>query len=289
MLRAKVKTAGRYVLSSFFPVMGTKLLYRHAFHRSLNLKKPETLNEKILWLKHHTYKNDPLVSRCADKYAVRSYVEEMGCGEILNELYAAWDAPEEIDWDSLPEAFVLKCNHGTGYNLICRDKGGLDVRRCEQQLREWLQHDYWRDYIEFQYRPVPKKIICERMLGDGNSLTDYKIYCFHGKPTHVLVCVGREKGRPTFYFFDREWKFCPITGDGKKQSEDFTLPKPENLERMFAYAERLSAPFPFVRADFYDVDGKVYFGELTFTPSAGLDNKRLPETDRMFGEMLQLP
>ena len=126
-MRAKVKKLARNVLSSCFPVLGTKLLYRRSFHRGLDLKHPVTLNEKILWLKFHAYKDDPEVVRCADKFAVRAYVEEQGCGEILNELYAVYDSPDQIAWESLPDSFVLKCNHGCGYNLICPDKTRLDT------------------------------------------------------------------------------------------------------------------------------------------------------------------
>ena len=270
------------------PVFATRIKYRYNFHRGIHLRNPRTLDEKIQWLKLNTYRDNPLVTQCADKYLVRAYVEECGCGEILNDLLYVWDHPSEIEWDRLPESFVIKCNHGCGYNLLCRDKAGLNVQEAQKQLTAWYNEDYWKISAEIQYRKIPKKVICERFIGDGSPLYDYKFYCFNGKAQYVMVCAGREQGKPKFYFFDRDWRFCPITRDGKNAPEGFTLPRPEAFDRMMEYAEKLSRSFPFVRTDLYDADGKVIFGELTFTPASGLDTNRLPETDLLFGSMLKL-
>ena len=276
-----------YFLAPVFPTMVSRILYRAAFHRRLDLKHPQTLNEKTMWLKLNRYADDPLVARCADKLRVRDYVKEKGCGDILNELIAVWDKPEQIDFDALPEAFALKCNFASGFNWICPDKSKLDREACLAQFKRWYRRDFWRFSAELQYRTIPKRIVCEHYLG-GDELVDYKIYCFHGKARYILCCVGREAGHTKFYFFDKNWNFCPITHDGLEAPADFTLPRPRGLEKMLRCAETLSEPFPFVRADLYEVDGKVYFGELTFTPAAALDTHRLPETDRMFGELLEL-
>ena len=276
-------------LSSFAPMLCDRLMFLHRFHRLPNLKDPHTLNEKILWLKQKVYADDPLVVKCADKYAVREYILEMGCGDVLNELYDVWDRPEDIDWEALPERFVLKCNHGCGYNYICNDKSAADRDACIALLQKWMHEDYWRLYVERHYRNIEKKIVCEKLLGDGKTFpTDYKVYCFNGKPLYILTCEDRGNGQTHFFFFDSNWNFCPITHDGLTKSKDFMLPKPNHFEKMLDYAEKLSAPFPFVRVDFYDLDEKLVFGELTFTPSAGLDTNRLAETDRMFGDMLIL-
>ena len=276
-----------YLLSPICPTLVSKILYRAAFHRRLDLKHPQTLNEKTMWLKLNTYRNDPLVAQCADKLRVRDYVRDKGCGEILNELIAVWERPEQIEWERLPEAFVLKCNFASGFNWICPDKKQLDRDACLAAFRRWYRRDFWRFSAEIQYRSIPKRILCERYLG-GEELVDYKIYCFHGKAKYILCCLGRESGHTRFYFFDPAWNFCPITRDGKNAPPDFTLPRPKCLEQMLRYAEILSEPFPFVRTDLYEVGGKVYFGELTFTPAAAMDTGRLPETDRMFGELLEL-
>ena len=270
------------------PVLATRIKYRYNFHRGIHLRDPRTLDEKIQWLKLNTYRNNPLVSQCADKYLVRRYVEDCGCGEILNDLLYVWDRPEDIEWDSLPGSFVIKCNHGCGYNLLCPDKAKLNIQEAQERLTAWYQEDYWKISAEIQYRPIKKKLICEKFIGDGSSLYDYKFYCFNGKALYVMVCAGRELGKPKFYFFDRDWNFCPITRDGKKAPEGFTLPKPDAYEEMIRYAEMLCKPFPFVRTDLYDVDGKIIFGELTFTPASGLDTNRLPETDALFGDILKL-
>ena len=169
-----------YLLAPISPVLCSRWRFRRTFGRPLDLRTPRTLNEKLMWLKLRRYGSDPLVTRCADKYAVRDYVESCGCGDILNELYGAWDRPRDIPWDALPHAFVLKCNHGCGYNILCPDKSTLDREAAVRTLNKWLRHDFWRDFAELQYRPIPKKIVCERFLGHGDDLPDYKIYCFHG-------------------------------------------------------------------------------------------------------------
>lgn len=288
MIKKIVDSVG-YALSGVSPKLASHLWYFYCFRKPLNLRSPKTLNEKLMWLKLNTYRNDPLVTQCADKYRVREYIEQVGCPELLNTLYGAWDSAEQIDWDSLPDAFVLKCNHGCGYNILCAEKSKLDIPGTRQLLDQWMHTDFWRVLAEVQYQNIPKKIICEAFLGDGNPLLDYKIYCFHGKAEYILVCTEREFGTPKFYFFNRAWELCPITRDGKKAGGDFTVERPSRLEEMLEYAERLSAPFPFVRVDFYYVEGRIVFGELTFIPSGALDATRLPETDVMFGEMLELP
>ncbi len=278
-----------HFLCRLSPTLCTRYLYWRQFHRRLCLDQPTTLNEKILWLKLHTYRDNALVTQCADKYGVREYVAQAGCGELLNECYGVWESPEQVDWDALPERFAIKCNHGCGYNLLCSDKAAWDIHAAREQLRCWLDEEYWLHYAELQYRNIPHRILAERYLGDGTQApTDYKIYCFHGEPLYILVCLEREKGKPKFYFFDYAWNFCPITRDGQAAPAGFTLPRPDRLEDMLEHAQRLAAPFPFVRVDMYDINNQLVFGELTFTPSGGLDTARLPETDRMFGELLRL-
>ena len=287
MLEKMIHWVGK-VLSYISPTLASKYWYYQCFDRKLDLNNPVTLNEKLMWLKLNTYRNNPLVTQCADKYRVREYVKQAGCPELLNELYGVWDSVDEIPWDTLPDAFVMKCNHGCGYNILCPDKKNLDISDAEEKLDRWMHEAFWRRLSEVQYQHIPKKIICEEFLGSGEDLYDYKIYCFHGKAEYLLVCAGREKGKPKFYFFDRNWNLAPITRDGKNAPADFTIEKPARLEQMLQYAQQLAAPFPFVRVDLYYVKEKIYFGELTFVPSAALDDSRLPETDILFGEMLDL-
>lgn len=282
-----IKYAAATIIS---PELNTKMRYKDAFGKKLDLENPVTLNEKLLWLKLNKYMKDPLVTKCADKYAVREYVAECGCSEILNELIGVWDRAEDISWDKLPDKFVLKWNFGAGMNIICDNKQKLDKDETLKQLKKWGKVKYWLSHSEMQYKYAPKKIVCEKYLNDGKGFLpqDYKVYCFNGKPTHVMLCVGREFGHPKFYFFDKNWELSRISRDSKAAPENFTVEKPKCIEDIFKFAEILSKPFPFVRADFYVVDDKVYFGELTFTPAGALDSARLPETDKMFGDMLKI-
>lgn len=289
-VKSKIAACFYYTLSPISPSQTSRLLYWRKFKRPLDLKAPKTLNEKIMWLKLNTYSCDPLVSQCADKWRVRDYVESVGWGKALNQIYGVWDSAAQIPWDTLPNSFVLKCNHGCGYNILCPQKEILDINNTTQRINKWMHTDFWRYYAELQYQDIPKRILCEKYLGDGKRLPrDYKVYCFHGRPLYILVCDGRELQRTRFYFFDSDWNFCPITQDGLTVPTDFSMRKPMCFHEMLACAARLSKPFPFVRADFYEVEGRLVFGELTFTPSGALDTRRLPETDIMFGRLLKLP
>lgn len=278
------------LLTMISPTLNTKFRYKLGFGRALDLKNPRTLNEKILWLKLNTYHKNPLVIQCADKYAVREYIRDCGCEELLVDLYNVYDSVNEIDWSALPEQFAMKWNFGAGMNLICHDKSKLNIQEAVKKLKKWGRNKCWLKNSEMQYKYAPKKIVCEKYLSDGRGLAplDYKVYCFNGRAEYVLICIGREFGRPKFYFFNRDWELCRINRDSIAAPEGFTVEKPICMDSIFAYAEKLSAPFPFVRADFYAVNDKPYFGELTFTPAAGLDRARLPETDILFGNMLKI-
>lgn len=283
------------LLTRISPKLNTQVVFFAKFKRRIDLKNPKTLDEKIQWLKFHDYKDNALIRDCADKYRVREYVEESGCGEILNELYGAYDRIEDIPWNELPDKFVIKWNFGCGQNLICRDKSKLDIEDAKRKLEKWYKErdTFYLTYAELQYRGIKPKLVCEKFIEseDGGLPVDYKFYCFGGHAACVLVCEGRNldgKGAD-FYFFDRDWNLLRYNKSGMKAPEGFTLPKPEGMDRLFEYAEKLSKPFPFVRADFYLENGKPYFGELTFTPGGGYDTERLPQTQLLFGDMVKLP
>jgi len=279
-----------WILSAISPKLASKMLFRVIMKQKLNLNQPKTLNEKIMWLKLNTYKNNPLVTKCADKLRVRRYVKESGIGNTLVPLFHKWDSTNDINWDALPNSFVIKCNHGCGYNILCPDKEELDVSATIDQLDKWMNTAYWRIQAEINYRHIRPRILCEEYLvvdDNGNPPDDYKVYCFNGQARYILVCTER-RIKPKFYFFTERWELARINYDGLEASDDFSLPKPEHLENMLEYSAILSKPFPFVRVDFYVSKSKLYFGEMTFTPSAGLDHDRLPETDKMFGDMLKI-
>lgn len=276
-------------ISYISPKLNTKLLFLRKFGRMPELKNPKTLNEKLLKLKLERYGKDPLVRQCADKYKVREFIEERGCGNCLNKLLGVYDKAEDIDFDSLPNQFVLKWNFGCGYNIICDDKAKLNIPETVAQLKKWGKEPFWTYYSELQYKGVPKKIIAEEYIGDneGNPPEDYKFYCFNGNAYCVMLCEGRKEGWPKFYFFDKDFNLLRINRDSKEAPADFSRTKPAGIEEAFRIADKLSEGFPFVRVDLYITGGQVRFGEMTFTPAAALDNKRLPETDLMFGEMLK--
>ncbi|TES53593.1 glycosyl transferase [Halalkalibacterium halodurans] len=290
-MSVKIKPMIREILSTISPKVTSKILYRSAFGKKLDLKNPKTLNEKLMWLKLNSYYNNPLITTCADKYKVRNYIKELGYEEILNELIGCWDNTEEIEWDKLPDKFVLKCNHGAGYNLICQDKKNFNIDEAKRKLNNWLKEDYWKKRAELNYKFIDKKIICEKFIEthDGKLPADYKLYCFNGKPDCVMVCLDREKGKPRLFFFNRDWKLLDYTSDSIESPNDYLVEKPEGIDKMFEYAEILSKPFPFVRVDFYLNSGKVIFGELTFTPGAALYSNILPKADDIFGKKIKLP
>ncbi|MEL3908411.1 MAG: ATP-grasp fold amidoligase family protein [Treponemataceae bacterium] len=271
----------RQFLSVVVPVYATKRLYKRTFSKELNLKNPKSLNEKALWLKLNTYYNNPLITECVDKYLVRNYVKRAGCGEIVNELLGVWDKAEKINFDELPDRFVLKGNHGCGYNLIVPDKSKLNIDEARKTVNKWMKEDYWKLFAETQYKFINKKIIAEKFLENKNNpekwIEDYKFFCINGIPHCVMICTERETGDPKFYYFDRDLNYHPeyyhVPGINELPPPPTKLVFPENLDLMFEYAEKLSKPFPFVRVDLYNIEGKIVFGELTFLSSGGLEHE----------------
>ena len=292
-IRQKVSQYYRCGLTLISPKWNTMYNYRKRFGKKLDFNHPRTLNEKVLWLKFHDYWNNPLIKQCADKYRVREYIESAGCGEILNELIAVYDSADEIRWDALPESFVLKLNVGCGYNIIVPDQSKLDREEAKRKLQTWMNTKYYLDYSEMQYKGVKPVILAERYLKPKNGLLpeDYKFYCYDGYVPYVMVCTDRQEGGkdPHYWYFNENWEMQMLSKDALEYGSSASVPKPDGIDRAFEYARILSRGFPFVRVDLYIVDGKVYFGELTFTPSGGLDNERLPETDGILGSFVKRP
>lgn len=271
------------------PELNTKLRYRYLFKKKLNLKSPQSFNEKLLWLKLNRYINDPLVIQCADKYRVRDYVKDCGYEDILIDMIGAWDTADQIPWDELPDRFVLKWNFGAGMNIVCKDKESLDIPKTVKQMNKWRKKKYWLSHSEMQYKYMPKKIICEKYLEhpQESAIPDYKIYCFHGKPEAVLVMHNRGSGKMSTEFFNTQWK--PLENSSKYAVATEPAEKPLCLEEMLKAAEKLSAPFPFVRCDFYVLGEKFYFGELTFTPAGGMYVSTTKINGKDMAEYLNVP
>ena len=278
------------IVSTFSPKLTSKIYYETKLKKKLNLKKPVTFNEKLMWLKLNEYEHNELITQCADKYKVREYVKKCGCNEILNELIGVYDNVDDIDFEKLPDKFVLKCNHAAGYNIICKDKSKLDINKTKKQLKKWMNSNYWKYVAELQYKNIDKKIVCEKFLDskDGNAIEDYKIYCFNGKPLFCMVCIERNLGKPKYYFMDRDWRLMRINPAGINAPDNFKIDKPACVEKMYMYAEKLSKPFKFVRTDFYDYNGKIIFGELTFTPAGCVDGNYVNCVQEKLGKMIQI-
>lgn len=258
--------------------------------RRLDLECPKTFNEKIQWLK--LYNRKPEYTVMVDKYLVRDYIKERLGEEHLIPLIGVWDDPDKIDFDALPDRFVLKCNHNSGLGMyICRDKSKMDVQAVKDGLRRGLAQNYYLTSREWPYKDVPRRIICERYMTDSEGsadFTDYKFFCFDGKVDCVMVCLERSSGDTKFYFFDRDWRLKRLNPRGINAPEGFTIPKPSCMDEMFEIAASLSRGIPFVRVDLYQSNGQIYFGEMTFFPDGGFDANLLPKTDEYFGNMIVL-
>lgn len=268
--------------------MYVKLYYRLHLKRTLNLSKPKTFNEKLNWLKFND--RNPFYSVVVDKFANRDYIKNTIGEQYLVPLLGAWDSFDDINFEGLPSQFVLKCNHDSGGLVICTDKKNLNLNLARKKIEKSLKRNFYYIGREWQYKNISPKIICEELLGDGKiPPADYKFSCFNGKPDNVMICYGRETGKPQYYFFDMQWRLKRYNGWGMKAPSNFTLEKPKNFDEMIHIAEVLSKPYYFSRIDLYNIDGKIYFGEITLCPNSGFDANLTLEADRYLGKKLQLP
>lgn len=287
-LKHKISTGIYKAMTRVSPWLNTQVRFRRVAGRFADLKNPRSFSEKLLWLKLYRYADDPLVRQCADKLRVREYVEDKGLGELLNPLLTVYDRAEDIPWEELPRQFVLKWNFGCGANLLCPDKAKLDCGKAEEQLTEWGKSEFWQEFAELQYRVDKKVILCERFLEApvGEELLDYKFYCFHGKAKAVLVIARPEGGEKAAVFMSSEWDL--LSDVPSRYRETLVPPCPESLGEMVAAAERLSEPFPFVRVDFYQYERRPVFGELTFTPAAGILPAETKLGETSMGDLIEL-
>ena len=264
-----------------------RLLFFFHMGTPLHLKHPRTFNEKLQWLK--LYDRQYRYTEMVDKIEAKKFVERTIGREHVIPTYRVWDSVEEVDISDLPEQFVLKCNHSGGNSsvFLVKDKSKFDLAEAKKGLARTMKGSIYRNFKEWPYKNVQPRILAERFL--KADIDDYKFFCFNGRPESVMACYDRGSGDTKFYFFDRQWRLQRYNVRGKNAPEGFTAPKPKNVDKMFEIAEKLSAGIPFVRVDLYNVDGEIYFGEMTFYPASGLDQNILPEADVMFGRSLELP
>lgn len=271
-------------------ILTIKLYYYISMGITPDFENPRNFNEKLQWLK--VYYRDPLYVKCADKYSVREYVKQKGLEDILNDLYAVYDCANEIDFEELPNRFAMKCTHGCGSNLICDDKSLINQDKVKKQFKKWMNKKIGNTSGEYHYNYIKPRIIVEKNLStdEGTLPLDYKFYCFNGIPRCVGVFADRDltTGSKKACFFDKNWReldYC--TEEVKTQANRFLMPS--NLNLMFDIARKLSEPFPFVRVDLYEINGKVVFGELTFTPASGRSKTYTKDCNEEFGQLLKLP
>lgn len=260
--------------------------YYHRTGETLNLANPRTVNEKIQWLK--LYDATPLKTRLADKYLVREWVKEKIGEEHLIPLLGVWDSFDEIDFDSLPDQFVLKANHGSGWNIIVKDKTQFDREEAKKKFDVWLRSNFaFRVGLELQYMNIPPKIIAEQYMENINQLVDYKVWCSNGKARFIWVDTDRYTAHKRT-LFSLEWEKLPITL-GPYSADERGIPKPRNLEKMIRFAEMMCKEFALVRIDFYEVEDRLYFGEMTFTSTSGLNRTDPRSFEYEMGSWITLP
>lgn len=267
-----------------------KLLFLFEMHYWPDLKHPKTFNEKIQWLKLHNRK--PEFTTMVDKYAVKKYVADRIGEQYIIPTLGVWDSFDQIDFDSLPNQFVLKTTHGGGglAVVICKDKKTFDKRRAKRILEKSLNSDIYMKYREWPYKDVPKRIIAEKFMADesGTELKDYKFFCFNGEPKYMLLVSGRLAGKKRFDYFDLNWNHLPVHDVGCPGAERLPA-KPDNFEEMIFIVKKLSKGMTHVRVDLYNINSKIFFGELTFFDGSGLSVYDPREWDFKFGQFLKLP
>ena len=264
--------------------MYLKWQYNHIYHRKLNLKHPQTYAEKLTWLKVHN--RDPRLTNLVDKYAVRKYVAEIIGEEYLVPIIGVYDSVEEIAWDKLPEKYVLKCTHDSASVIIHDQETGFDRDKAIVSLKGHMQRNLYWYSREYPYKKVVPRIICEEYLdAGGKPPADYKIMCFNGKPYFIVLDIDRFQDHHRD-FYDIHWNKLDITTD-HEQGEGVSK-RPETLETMLKLAEKLSTGFQHVRVDFYTLQGKVFFGEMTFFPWGGPIWFKPDEWNYTLGDLIEI-
>jgi hypothetical protein len=287
-----LKTAMEAVVRHMPDVLYLKMMYRRSTHKPLNLRKPRTFSEKLQWLKLHDRK--PEYAMLVDKYDVRKFIADTIGEEHLIPLLGVWDSFEQIKIDSLPGQFVLKCTHDSGSVVLCRDKASFDFEDARRKLNARLKRNFFDISREWPYKNLKPRIIAEKFMADssGTELKDYKWYCFGGKPKVCQVIADRSTHQ-TIDFFDGQWNHLPFTGlhrPGHSYPHAATrCVKPCQFEKMKAFAEKLSRGTIFVRIDFYEIDGAMYWGEFTLYPASGFGLFEPDEWNFTLGEWIDLP
>lgn len=251
-----------------------------------DLEFPKTFSEKQQWMKLNYH--NPLMSTCADKFEVRAYLESKGYGYLLNSILGVYESIGELDVSKLPTQFVLKATHGSGWNLVCADKSKINWWIWKKIMNVWLHNNIFWPGREWPYKDMKPRLIAESFLtDDSGQLMDYKFFCFNGKVHFVQANKGRDTRNHAQNFYDTEWNIQPF-GKDLEPRPDIAIDPPTKLAEMIRIAEDLAQQFPFVRVDFYEVQGKIIFGEMTFYPKSGLPDFRPIDYDDKLGQLLNI-
>lgn len=277
-----------------YPVFLVKIRYFFRFKKKLDLDNPKTLNEKILY---QSLKTDcRLRTQLTDKWKVRKYVEDCGLSDILVELYGVWGDANDIDFEQLPANFVLKPNHGSGNVIFIKDKHHINESKIKNTLNKDLRKVYGELEGGVHYYDIDPVVIAEELLLNdsisekySSSIIDYKIWCFNGKAYYIWTCSNRNKYSTEVMTYDRQWNRHPeFSVFNEHYKEGDPLPMPKSLEKMLYVAEILSKPFSVVRVDLYNIEGKIYFGEMTFTSLGGMMDFYTQEFQNHAGSLIKL-
>ncbi|MEK4751965.1 ATP-grasp fold amidoligase family protein [Priestia sp. FSL R5-0597] len=263
--------------------------FKKRLNRDLELNNPTKFNDKLQWLKLNW--NNSLATQCADKYMVRQFVKERIGSKYLNEIYGIFENVEEINVDNLPKSFVLKGTHGSGFNLICKNKEVIDWKKAFKQMKRWLRTNYYLQSREWVYKDIKPRIVCEKFIeqGNGDELQDFRFFCFNGEPKFITVdfsITDKKKTRRNLY--DLNWNLMEEEISYPRENK-IKVNKPKKLNEMINLSRKLSADFPHARVDFYYIQEKIIFGEITFFHQSGMGEVRPLEFEETIGTWLKLP
>lgn len=266
-----------------------RIKYKRVMGKKLELKQPKTYNEKLQWLKLHDH--NPEYIKLVDKYEVKKIVSERIGEKYVIPTIGVWDSFDEIDFNKLPSAFVLKCTHDSGGVVVCKDKSMLDIEQTKKKINDSMARNYFWGVREWPYKNIKPRIIAEQYMEDleTGSLDDYKFFCFDGKVDNIMIVRERSEGTPKFYHFDKEWNLCRFNRLTRSLPEGYKEAKPKFIDEMLEVAEKLSEGFIHVRIDLYEANGQIYFGEFTLYNQSGWETGFDDFSDNYLGSLIKLP
>ena len=274
------------------PKIYFEIKYRVIYGKKCNLKQPKTFSEKLIWLNTNVYNKSSLIAILGDKAKVKEYLNNLGYGEYVIPNYFVYQSPDEIELSSLPNQFALKLSVGCGTNYVCFDKNNLNYEELLSRVNQWIKVGFFERNARFVGKPHKEVIVCEKVIGkDYIAPVDYKFYCFNGKPMAILCVSERNTDTKHGCFMSLDWNLIEDLGEShpKKYAKLLELPeKPMNLNRMVSISQELSAPFPFMRIDLYDVDGEIRFGEFTMAPGGCIGVSETIVDGKSMGDLLEL-